>query len=347
MATTRPRPRDSAASPSPSPSAASAVPLAPPACSSPRGRLAALQPWPSSRGEHPGLPAGWTYTDCSSRSWRRVSTSSASRTIATRSTVRSTPAWSIRSRARSTAWRCGSRSVARWRSRWVSGPGSSRTPTGGGIRTPGATPGWWARRSPRTRGSARPTSVTRPGRSWSVPIRSEVLTRRSSGWSSPRPSVIPPLAADRRHAPAAGVRDAGASGRAPPQPDVPKLADAFRLGLRELARRSGTEVLPAERSSSWGGRGRTPRRRSASRIGSGRVWVYDFAVAHSVRSVERQQLLRSMTPLYLGWVASFTNELHGLDAAAAEERVERLCRAFESGKRYLVGRWRWPETFAP
>jgi hypothetical protein len=46
-------------------------------------------------------------------------------------------------------------------------------------------------------------------------------------------------------------------------------------------------------------------------------------------------------------VASFANELQGLDPAAAEERVERLCRAFESEKRYLVGRWRWPESFAP
>ena len=31
----------------------------------------------------------------------------------------------------------------------------------------------------------------------------------------------------------------------------------------------------------------------------------------------------------------------------AEARVERLCRAFEEEKRYLVQRWRWPELFAP
>lgn len=131
-----------------------------------------------------------------------------------------------------------------------------------------------------------------------------------------------------------------------PQPDVPKLADAFRLGLRELAP-LWHPVLPP---SSLFELERTGAHAAATFRIEDRLWarvVYDFAVAHSLRSVERQQLLRSMTPLYLGWVASFTNELQVLDAAAAEERVERLCRAFESEKRYLVGRWRWPETFAP
>lgn len=131
-----------------------------------------------------------------------------------------------------------------------------------------------------------------------------------------------------------------------PQPDVARLVDAYRLGLRELAPLWHPVLPPGtlfdlERAAA--------RPAAAFRL-EDRLWarvVYDFAVAHSVRAVERQQLLHSMTPLYLGWVASFANELQPLDAAAAEERVERLCRAFESEKRYLVGRWRWPESFAP
>jgi hypothetical protein len=131
-----------------------------------------------------------------------------------------------------------------------------------------------------------------------------------------------------------------------PQPDAGRLVEAFRLGLRELAP-LWHPVLPPGSLLELERAGVKPA--PAFRIDD-RLWarvVYDFAVAHSVRAVERQQLLRSMTPLYLGWVASFANELQGLDPAAAEERVERLCRAFESEKRYLVGRWRWPESFAP
>ncbi|MGB8933297.1 MAG: hypothetical protein WCC48_18785 [Anaeromyxobacteraceae bacterium] len=131
-----------------------------------------------------------------------------------------------------------------------------------------------------------------------------------------------------------------------PHPDPVKLVDAFKLGLRELTPVWSQFVPPGSLLA---------LQRSAAlppvdfRIDD-RLWarlVYDFAVAHSVRSVERGQLLQAMTPLYLGWVGSFANELQGLDPPAAEARVERLCRAFEAEKRYLVGRWRWPESFVP
>ncbi len=81
-----------------------------------------------------------------------------------------------------------------------------------------------------------------------------------------------------------------------------------------------------------------------------RLWarvVYDFAVGWRVKAMERQQLLRSMTPLYLGWVASYLNEIAPLEAPAADERLERLCEAFEAEKPYLISRWRWPDRFAP
>jgi len=131
-----------------------------------------------------------------------------------------------------------------------------------------------------------------------------------------------------------------------PQPDVARLVEAFRLGLRELLP-LWQQILPPGTLLQLDRAGaRTPETFQID----DRLWarvVYDFAVAHSVRSLERQQLLRSMTPLYLGWVASFANELVGLAPDAAEARVERLCRAFEGEKRYMVQRWRWPETFAP
>jgi hypothetical protein len=80
------------------------------------------------------------------------------------------------------------------------------------------------------------------------------------------------------------------------------------------------------------------------------VWariVYDFAVAWRQKVMDRGQLLLSMTPLYLGWAASWASEVCALDAAAADARVERLGQAFELEKRYLISRWRWPDRFSP
>jgi hypothetical protein len=75
--------------------------------------------------------------------------------------------------------------------------------------------------------------------------------------------------------------------------------------------------------------------------------VFDFAVAYLVRSVERGQLLRSLAPLYLGWLAGLAHAAGTLDGHAFEARVETVGAAFEREKRYLVARWRWPDEFNP
>ena len=54
-----------------------------------------------------------------------------------------------------------------------------------------------------------------------------------------------------------------------------------------------------------------------------------------------------MTPLYLAWVASYARDLETGGTAALEQRLERLSAAYESGKPYLVSRWRWPDRFNP
>ena len=60
--------------------------------------------------------------------------------------------------------------------------------------------------------------------------------------------------------------------------------------------------------------------------------VYDFALAHRLRTINRDHLLRSMTPLYLAWVASYARDLETAVAAALEQRLERYVSAYESGK---------------
>lgn len=78
------------------------------------------------------------------------------------------------------------------------------------------------------------------------------------------------------------------------------------------------------------------------------VWiVYDFALGHRLRTISRDHLLRSITPLYLGWIASYALEMEAAKPAEIEARIERLSRAYEARKSYLVSRWRWPDRFNP
>jgi len=75
--------------------------------------------------------------------------------------------------------------------------------------------------------------------------------------------------------------------------------------------------------------------------------VYDFALAHRLRTLSRTHLLGALTPLYLGWVASYALEVGSAGPAEAEQRLEKLARAYEDGKPYLLSRWRWPDRFNP
>lgn len=75
--------------------------------------------------------------------------------------------------------------------------------------------------------------------------------------------------------------------------------------------------------------------------------IYDFALAHRMRVMDRVHLLRALTPLYLGWVASYVSQVRNSTAEEAQTRVETLCRAYEAQKGYLISRWRWPDRFNP
>ena len=75
--------------------------------------------------------------------------------------------------------------------------------------------------------------------------------------------------------------------------------------------------------------------------------VYDFALAWRLRTISRAHLLGALTPLYLGWVASWVGEVSSLTRAAAEQRFEKLAHAWEDRKPYLLSRWRWPDRFNP
>jgi hypothetical protein len=73
-----------------------------------------------------------------------------------------------------------------------------------------------------------------------------------------------------------------------------------------------------------------------------RLWVhlvYDLAAAYHRRVSERDALVRSTLPLYMGRVASFVTEMAEADSSQVEARLEQLCAIFEQEKDYLRARW--------
>jgi len=72
------------------------------------------------------------------------------------------------------------------------------------------------------------------------------------------------------------------------------------------------------------------------------VWVraiYDLAITYHQRRILRENLLRSMIPLYLGKVAALVIETQRSSAEEVEARIERLALTFEEEKPYLLKGW--------
>ena len=128
--------------------------------------------------------------------------------------------------------------------------------------------------------------------------------------------------------------------------DVSRLIDSFHLGAQNLLEIWGMILPPST----------LVELRRMARAGSAQfrmpdaIWarvVYDFALAHRLRTISREQMLRALTPIYLGWVASYALELEHSSPEAAEQRLEKLCVVYEETKAYFVSRWRWPDRFNP
>ncbi|HEX5109724.1 MAG TPA: hypothetical protein VFV95_14835 [Vicinamibacterales bacterium] len=158
------------------------------------------------------------------------------------------------------------------------------------------------------------------------------LEVRAEQWQRTRRSVpLPQFGASASPAPAPGSRI---------EPE--RLIDSFRLGYREL-HDIWTWVLPP--------RTIIDLRRLADATPAqfrfeDELWariVYDFALAHRLRTLARDHLLQSIVPLYLGWLASFILQVRDLSAEAVDLRVEELATVFEAQKPYLIANWRWPE----
>lgn len=72
------------------------------------------------------------------------------------------------------------------------------------------------------------------------------------------------------------------------------------------------------------------------------IWaeiIYSFALACHKKIINKEHLLKSLTPLYIGRVASFVMETPDSNAEEVEDRIEKLCLTFESKKEFLINNW--------
>jgi hypothetical protein len=163
----------------------------------------------------------------------------------------------------------------------------------------------------------------------------EDMTRNASVWQKIRGAQpIRIFGAPSNEVPSAASLDAG------------KLADAFRLGYRNLQDLWRLLLPPATALEIK----RLAALAPESHVVPDDVWarvVFDFALAYRMRTLNRNHLLGSFLPLYLGWLASFVSEMQTATFAETERRLEQVCRAFEAQKPHLIARWRSPDGFNP
>ncbi len=146
--------------------------------------------------------------------------------------------------------------------------------------------------------------------------------------------------------PVAILGEPHSAGVEPPAADVHKMVEQFRFGSQNLLDVWGLVLPPATLVELR----RIARGPADPFLFPDETWartIYDFALGYRLRVINRDHLLRALTPLYLGWVASLVSQLRDAPMDQVEARIEKLCLVYESMKPYLISRWRWPDRFNP
>ena len=120
--------------------------------------------------------------------------------------------------------------------------------------------------------------------------------------------------------------------------NVERMVNAFVQGVRDLREIYQGFLMPATLQA---------LQAATTKAGPGfniedALWVhviYEYAAAWHRRKIDRDHLMQSLVPLYLGRTASFVLEVRESSALEVEERIEKLCLVFESEKKYLKERW--------
>ncbi len=127
-------------------------------------------------------------------------------------------------------------------------------------------------------------------------------------------------------------------GLEPIKVNLQKMIEKFRLGVSELA--SFYEaILP--RGLVWllQSLADAPEDRFRFPHEAWAELLYSMAVAWKNDPIHRGLIIKSLTPLYLGKVASLVRDTWQSNADEVEHYLEQLCKAFEERKEYLLERW--------
>ncbi len=129
-----------------------------------------------------------------------------------------------------------------------------------------------------------------------------------------------------------------AVGLEPVRVNLKRMVEHFQHGLRDLDAVYGEVLADDTRVAVL-----TAARGDETTIDLDDDWwcrvVYDFAAAHAHGRLNRDTLLKALTPLYLARVASFVRRHEHSDSARVEEAIESLCRTFRRERAYLISRW--------
>ncbi len=120
--------------------------------------------------------------------------------------------------------------------------------------------------------------------------------------------------------------------------NLERMIERFRLGVRELSE-LWKAFMPETVITYLGSIGSLNE--DAFHI-SDDVWadiVYHFALAMHNKAMNKEHLLKSLTPLYIGRTASFVIENRTSEADEVEQRIEKLCTVFEEKKNLLLSYW--------
>ena len=125
-------------------------------------------------------------------------------------------------------------------------------------------------------------------------------------------------------------------GLEPVNVNVERMIGMFRLGISELGDILKEIVDPVTFAGLEEITGKEPFSFSDD------LWarlIYDYALAYHKKIMSAEHILKTLTPLYLGKVASLVQDMTDSSADDVEKRLEDLCRAYETLKPYLIDKW--------
>ncbi len=120
--------------------------------------------------------------------------------------------------------------------------------------------------------------------------------------------------------------------------DVERMKRAFQQGLRDLDGIYRSFLSPSTLEGLVAAAARTG---DDFHVSDG-LWVrlvYEVAAAYHGKWLDRDHLLRSLIPLYLGRTGSFVLDVREADAVMVEAKIETLAQEFEAQKPYLLECW--------